>query len=782
MNKDNISLELNKILEMLAEQTSFEDARTAALETEPSSGLFEVNELLRETYDAHALTGRFGAPAFGNIHNMTNSLIRAEAGAVLTPIELLRCASLLHSIRAAVDWRSKSASVETCLDMRFNALTANKYLETKITSSILSEDEIADNASPELASIRKKIAAASSKIRERLDKLIHSQSMQKYLQDSIVTIRSGRFVIPVKAEYRSAVSGLVHDTSSSGATVFIEPMSVVEANNDIRILHSKEQAEIDRILAELSAELGAYADQISQSYKVLTELNVIFAKAHLAYKMKASMPVMNNEGSIFLKKARHPLIPSDKVVPTDIELGKDFDTLVVTGPNTGGKTVSLKTTGLLTLMAMCGLMIPAADNSELSVFENILVDIGDEQSIEQSLSTFSAHMTNIKRIIEQADDKSLVLIDELGAGTDPVEGAALAEAIIERLRSQGARIAATTHYAELKSYALDTAGVENACCEFDVATLRPTYKLLIGMPGRSNAFAISERLGISSEVVDRARELVSAENSKFEDVVSKLEKSRNELDKRVREAEEIKAQAQAELERARQESEKIIAESQKELDSAKQQAEGIITKARAQVYGVLDEIEAIRRKKDVTADEKAKLKADIKNMEDAADPIKEASNEGYVLPRPLKVGDLVLIFDIDKKATVLETGKDSVLVQAGIIKTRVPLSNLRLLKQEKVKVPQRSVTRTIRSDMKRTASAEVDVRGENAIDAVMEVDRAIDAAVMQGLHQITIIHGKGTGVLRKEIQAHLRKHPLVRTFRIGVFGEGDSGVTVAEFK
>ena len=767
---------------MLAEQTSFEDARTAALETEPSSGLFEVNELLRETYDAHALTGRFGAPAFGNIHNMTNSLIRAEAGAVLTPIELLRCASLLHSIRAAVDWRSKSASVETCLDMRFNALTANKYLETKITSSILSEDEIADNASPELASIRKKIAAASSKIRERLDKLIHSQSMQKYLQDSIVTIRSGRFVIPVKAEYRSAVSGLVHDTSSSGATVFIEPMSVVEANNDIRILHSKEQAEIDRILAELSAELGAYADQISQSYKVLTELNVIFAKAHLAYKMKASMPVMNNEGRIFLKKARHPLIPSDKVVPTDIELGKDFDTLVVTGPNTGGKTVSLKTTGLLTLMAMCGLMIPAADNSELSVFENILVDIGDEQSIEQSLSTFSAHMTNIKRIIEQADDKSLVLIDELGAGTDPVEGAALAEAIIERLRSQGARIAATTHYAELKSYALDTAGVENACCEFDVATLRPTYKLLIGMPGRSNAFAISERLGISSEVVDRARELVSAENSKFEDVVSKLEKSRNELDKRVREAEEIKAQAQAELERARQESEKIIAESQKELDSAKQQAEGIITKARAQVYGVLDEIEAIRRKKDVTADEKAKLKADIKNMEDAADPIKEASNEGYVLPRPLKVGDLVLIFDIDKKATVLETGKDSVLVQAGIIKTRVPLSNLRLLKQEKVKVPQRSVTRTIRSDMKRTASAEVDVRGENAIDAVMEVDRAIDAAVMQGLHQITIIHGKGTGVLRKEIQAHLRKHPLVRTFRIGVFGEGDSGVTVAEFK
>lgn len=782
MKKDHQALELDKVLALLAEQTSFEDARQMALALEPSEGLFEVKELLQETYDAHALSGRFGAPSFGNLHNMTNALRRAEAGAVLTTLELLRTAALLRVIRHVVEWRDKSASIETSLDRRFNALVPQKYLETKITSAILSEEEIADNASPELANIRRKLAAAASKIRDRLDTLIRSTSMQKYLQDSIVTIRSGRYVVPVKAEFRSSVPGLVHDTSASGATVFIEPMSVVEANNEIRILHAKEQTEIDRILAELSAEVGACADSVCQSYHLLTELNVIFAKAHLAYKMKASLPVMNNSGHICLKKARHPLIASDKVVPTDVELGIHFDTLVVTGPNTGGKTVSLKTIGLLSLMAMCGLMIPAADNSELSVFDHVLVDIGDEQSIEQSLSTFSAHITNIKRILDQADDKSLVLIDELGAGTDPVEGAALATAILEKLRSQGARIASTTHYAELKSFALDTPGVENACCEFDVATLRPTYKLLIGMPGRSNAFAISERLGIRSEVVERAKELVSHENTQFESVVQKLEESRHELDERIAEVEALKAAVTAEREKAVAEAEAARRQQEKELADARLQAENIITKARAQVYGVLDELEAIRKKKEVTADEKAKLRSDIRRMEDAADPVHTRQQEEYHLPRPLKVGDSVLIFDIDKKATVLETGKDTVLVQAGIIKTRVPIENLRLLKETSVTLPKRSTTRTVRSDVKRAASTEVDVRGEVVVDALMDVDRAIDAAVMQGLHQITIIHGKGTGVLRKEIQAHLKTHPSVRSFRLGVFGEGDAGVTIAELK
>ncbi len=782
MNKYLKSIEFDKVLEMLAGQTSSEDARELALTLEPSGGLYEAELLLRETSDAHSLVGRFGSPGFGGLHNMIGAARRAEAGAVLTTLELLRIAALLRVIRSTVEWRSRSESVETVLDMRFGALMPNKFLETKITGCILSEDEIADNASPTLADIRRKTAAASAKIREKLDKIIHSSTMQKYLQDSIVTMRNGRFVIPVKSEYRSNIPGLVHDTSASGSTVFIEPMSVVEANNDIRVLKSKEKAEIERIIAEISAEVGAYADNIARSYEILIELDVIFAKANLAYSMKATVPMLNGDGRILLKKARHPLIPADKVVPTDIELGISFDTLVITGPNTGGKTVTLKTVGLLSVMAMCGMMIPAYDNSEISVFDKVLSDIGDEQSIEQSLSTFSSHITNIVRILSLADEKSLVLIDELGAGTDPIEGAALAEAILEQLRLQKAKIISTTHYAEIKSYALETEGVENACCEFDVATLSPTYRLLIGMPGKSNAFSVSERLGIKESIVKRARELVSAENTKFESVVTKLEKSRSELEERLSEAEELKAQAQRELERAREIEERTRRDQKNEIELARVQAENIIAKARNQVYGLLDEMEAIRKKKEITAEERAKLRADIRNMENAADPIEKRNNEEYVLPRPLVKGDRVLIFDIDKEGTVLEIGKDSVLVQSGIIKTRVRMNNLRLLKQEKVKLPQRSVTRTVRRDTKSTAATEIDVRGENALDAVADVDMAIDMAVMQGLHQITIIHGKGTGVLRREIQKHLKTHPLIRSYRLGVFGEGESGVTIAELK
>ncbi len=782
MDKHLIAIEYDKILERLAQQTSFADARELALSLEPSTGLFEVRMLLEETHDAHGLLARFGSPAFGNLHNMGGALSRAAAGAVLTTLELLRIASLLHTIRTVTEWRSRSAGVQTVLDMRFNALVPNKYLETKITSCILSEEEIADGASPALLAIRKKIAASAAKVRERLDKIIHSSTMQKYLQDSIITMRGGRFVIPVKAEFRSSVPGLVHDTSASGSTVFVEPMGVVEANNDIRVLRSKEQAEIERILAELSAEVGAYGDSIKESYRLLTELNVIFAKAQLAYQMKASLPIMNDEGRIDLKKARHPLIDPDKVVATDVELGKRFDTLVVTGPNTGGKTVTLKTLGLLSAMAMSGLMVPAADQSELSVFDQILVDIGDEQSIEQSLSTFSAHMTNIIRITRLANEKSLILIDELGAGTDPVEGAALAIAILEQLRSKGAKIASTTHYAELKSFALDTSGVENACCEFDVATLRPTYRLLIGMPGRSNAFAISERLGMDPYTVRRAQELVSAENTRFESVVQRLEENRSELEEKIKEAEAYKQQAAEELEKARQTAERAEKDKQNELQLAKAQAENMIAKARTQVYSVLDEIEQLRKKQEITAEEKNKLRTDIRNLENTADPVEKRSNEDYVLPRALVKGDRVLIFDIDKEATVLEVGKDSVLVQAGIMKTRVKTDNLRLLKQEKVKVPRRSATRTIRRDTRQSAMTEVDVRGQTVLDALLDVDRAIDGALLQGLHQLTIIHGKGTGVLRTEIQKHLRQHKSIRTFRLGTFGEGDSGVTIAELK
>lgn len=556
-NKFYKCLELDKILLLLADETSIERSREAALALEPSSGLFEANELLAETNDAHMLVGRFGTPSFGTVRDMTNAIRRAQAGAVLNTLELLRIAELLRVIRSLEEWRKKSASIETKLDMRFNMLAPNKYLETKITTSILSEDEIADTASHNLQDIRRKISIASSKVRERLDKIIHSASYQKFLQDSIVTIRGGRFVIPVKAEFRSSVPGLVHDTSASGATVFIEPMGVVEANNDIRILRSKEQAEIERILANLSAEIGAYADSMCKSYDILVQLNLIFAKANLAYKMKATAPILNANGRIKIKKARHPLIDPEKVVATDIELGTSFDTLVITGPNTGGKTVTLKTIGLFSLMAMCGLMIPASDNSELSVFDDVLADIGDEQSIEQSLSTFSAHMTMIIQILKRANDRSLVLIDELGSGTDPAEGAALATAILERLRSMGVRLAATTHYDEIKRFALETNGVENGCCEFDIKTLRPTYRLLIGMPGRSNAFAISKSLGIDDEIIARAEELVSQENTRFEEVVKKLEDSRSVLEEKLIEAENTKRESEQILKEANEKAERI---------------------------------------------------------------------------------------------------------------------------------------------------------------------------------------------------------------------------------
>ena len=537
------ALELDKILHLLAEETSCDAAAELAQNLRPSTSLSQVKRLLTETDEAHTMMARFGAPSFGGLKDVSNSLRRAEAGGTLNMTELLRIATVLRTLRGIVDWRSKSEGVKSILDDRFDAIMPNKYLEDRINHAILSEEEMADNASPQLATIRRKIRSASSRAREQLEKMVRSPVTQKYLQDPIITMRDGRFVVPVKAECRGDVPGLVHDTSSSGATVFVEPMAVVEANNEVRVLLSQEQAEMERILAELSAEAGNFASGIISGYKEAVELNLIFAKANLGYKMKATLPLVNDEGKIELKRARHPLIDKEKVVPTDIELGLHFDTLVITGPNTGGKTVSLKTVGLLTLMAMCGLLLPVADNSQISIFNHVLADIGDEQSIEQSLSTFSAHMTNIIKIFEQADASSLILLDELGAGTDPIEGAALAMSILEALRRKGTRIAATTHYAELKAYALQTEGVENACCEFDVTTLRPTYRLLIGVPGRSNAFAISLRLGMDPEIVEHARELVSSENTRFEDVVQSLETSRQRLEEERKEAQRQRLEA-----------------------------------------------------------------------------------------------------------------------------------------------------------------------------------------------------------------------------------------------
>lgn len=560
----------------------------------------------------------------------------------------------------------------------------------------------------------------------------------------------------------------------------------MQANNDIKLLRSKEDDEIERILFELSANAGDFADAIIASYKNLAILNFVFAKANLAYNMRASMPIMNDRGIVDLKQARHPIIDKDKVVPVDIVLGKNFDTLVITGPNTGGKTVTLKTLGLLTLMAMCGLLVPCADNSELSVFRRVLVDIGDEQSIEQSLSTFSAHMTNIIQIIKLANSGSLVLIDELGAGTDPVEGAALAISILEKLRDKHAKIASTTHYAELKEFALRTEGVENACCEFDVTTLRPTYRLLIGVPGKSNAFAITKRLGMDDEIVERAKELVSSESRQFEDVVGTLEKRRQSLEKQIENANRLTAKANTEKQKAENEIRRAKENAEREIERAKQEAQRIISRTRAQADALVEELEKARKAKDMSAEARAKLKKNLNTMENNADPVmkKQSDGEKYKLPRPLKVGDSVLIFDIDKNATVLAppTKDGMVLVQAGIIKTRVKIDNLRLIKEKKQQPPQYSAKRNVHSTLDVRPTTEVDVRGETAFDAIMIVDKAIDNAVLMNINQLTIIHGKGTGVLRREIQSFLRTHKAVKSFRLGVFGEGESGVTIVELK
>ncbi len=784
MDKHTKALELDKILEMVAAEASSEDGAQLARELSPVHTAAEAKWLLEETDAAFVAMAKFGAPSFYGMKNMTNPLRRAQAGGGLGLRELLDIGATLRTIRGLTQWWGKSESVRTALTGRFEVLSPNKYLEEKVFTCIVSEEEVADSASPALAAIRRKIRAASQRVRDQLDKLIRSPGHQKHLQESLVTQRGGRYVVPVKAEFRGEVPGLVHDTSASGATVFIEPMSVVELNNEIRVLRSDEQEEISRILLELSGEAGSFADSIIESYHYAVELDLIFAKAQVAYKMKAVVPQVGEDGKIVLHSARHPLIAKEKVVPTDITLGVGFDTLIITGPNTGGKTVALKTIGLLTLMAMCGLMIPAGEGSCVSVFRHILADIGDEQSIEQSLSTFSSHMVNIIQIFQVVDNSSLILLDELGAGTDPVEGAALAEAIIEKLRSRGARLACTTHYAELKAYAIQTPGVENGCCEFDVATLRPTYRLLIGVPGKSNAFAISQRLGMDEAIVHRARELVSTESNAFEQVVGRLEEDRRKMEEELqslRASAERAKQSEQEAQRLKEEAE---AQFQKEVERARQEAAQIVQKTRRQADALLNELEDLRRQKNkqLSAEHKARLRSGLKEMESASDPVHQRRDDNYTLPRPLQVGDDVLIYDIDKDATVLEEPKDGfVLVQAGIIKTRVPLSNIRLLskRQLKKKNPGRTVTKSVSTP---EASSSLDLRGQTVEEALMEVDSFLDRASRMHLSQVTIIHGKGTGALRAAVQQHLRRCAQVKSFRLGTYGEGESGVTIAELK
>lgn len=795
MERDLHALELDKILDMLAGETCCADAAHIARSLRPQTELPLVQQLVEETDDACRLMAGFGTPSFGQLSNVTNPLRRAEAGAALMPGELLRVAETLRVIRSLREWRAHCEGVSTCLDDRFSALAANKYLEERIAGVVISEEEIADTASPALADIRRKMRAASARVREQLDRMVRSATYQKALQEPIVTIRGGRFVVPVKAEHRGEVAGLVHDTSASGATVFVEPMGAVEANNELKVLRSREQAEIERILQELSAEVGSFATAIIADYELVLELNVIFAKGQLAYKMKAIRPRLTADGHTVLHKARHPLIDPKKIVPVDVELGGGFDTLVITGPNTGGKTVTLKTLGLLTVMTMCGLLPPVSDGSQIAVCDRVLVDIGDEQSIEQSLSTFSSHMVNVIRILEQADARSLVLLDELGAGTDPVEGAALAIAILERLRQQGARIGATTHYAELKAYAIHTPGVENASCEFDVASLRPTYRLLIGVPGRSNAFAITRRLGMDEALVEHAKSLISGDDRRLEDVVSSLDARRQELEQKLQAAEDDRLRAQRAAAAAEEKLGELEQRREKELENARQQARGIVEKARQQAQQLMDELDDLRRQKESadfaqkTQQAKSQLRSRLRRLDDAVDPVAQRDMGEYVLPRALQKGDRVLLQDMGLQATVtaLPDDKGLVEVQAGAIRTRTPLQNLRLYESKRAEKKGRPAPalRTgggLTSRMERSAATDLDLRGMTVEEALLEVDRFLDNAVLCGLERVTLIHGKGTGALRAAVQQHLRGHKQVKGFRLGTYGEGETGVTVVELK
>lgn len=788
-------LELDKILAQLAELTCCDTARARVMQIKPSDNLRIVQDETAKTNDAFMLGAHFGTPSFGKMDDPTEHLKLAQVGGILTPFALLNIASILRQTRLLLDWYAQCANMHNSLKPVFGLLTANKTIEKRISEVFVSEEEIADTASDELYSIRKKIRSIGSGIRETLDKMIRSASYQKALQENIVTMRDGRYVVPVKAEYKSMVSGLVHDTSASGATLFIEPMSVVEANNDIRVLKAKEKAEIERILQELSAECGAQAGLISSDFETLITLNIYFAKARLAERMNAVMPQITDSGMIRLNKARHPLIAKEKVVPVSLSLGGDYTSLVITGPNTGGKTVTLKTIGLLTLMTMCGLLIPVSNNSIITVFKKVLVDIGDEQSIAQNLSTFSAHMTNIASILQNADAKSLILADELGSGTDPVEGAALATAILEQFREKKAIVAATTHYAELKVYALETTGVRNASCEFDVKTLQPTYRLLIGTPGRSNAFEISRRIGIPEEVLSRAASYVASDKQSFEDVIDGLESARQDFEEKTAELTKRTRELAEEKDALRNANQTAIDEKERIIQKARQEAQQIVDSVRMDANLLMDELDKLRKQKDKeefsrrVSEAKSQMRGKLDRLHDKANPVLVRTNEDYVLPRPLKKGDNVLIVDIDKTGIVLqEPGKTGeVLVQTGMIRSRVPLSNLRLLNEQKVKpkAPMGKSMRTISSNKGGTTARgmlELDLRGQTVEEAIMELDMFVNKSLLSNVSQVTIIHGKGTGALRAAVHKYLRQCKQVKSFRLGVYGEGETGVTIVEFK
>lgn len=777
-------LELSAVLAQLADCAHSENAKEQCKKLLPLDDAEEITILQGQTTAACKLVSLKGSPSFHALKEIGPSLERADRGGCLTPVELLRIAGVLKCIRGAKAYYNGDYT-QTVLDVYFQELSPNRYLEEKITNSIISEEEIADAASSELADIRRHMRIQSAKVKESLQKIISSPSYAKYLRDPIITLRGDRYVVPVKSEYKSEIPGLVHDVSSSGGTFFIEPMSAVNANNALRELLIRERKEIERILAELSAEAASFRESICMSFDMLVALDVIFAKAKLSLKMDGIEPEIRTNGTIELVKARHPLIEKKSVVPITVRLGTDFDTLIITGPNTGGKTVTLKTIGLLTLMGECGLHIPADFGSAISVFKSVLADIGDEQSIEQSLSTFSAHMKNIVEIVSCCDDETLVLFDELGAGTDPAEGAALANALIEFCRKCGSRVAATTHYAELKLYAMRTEGVMNASCEFDVETLRPTYRLLIGIPGKSNAFAIAKRLGLSDVIVDQAKSLVNENDKNFEDVLSQLEQQRQQMENAKLEAERLKL----ETEQMRSKSEtyyaEIKAEREKAMKVARAEAQAIIDNARRASNEVAEELKQLRKQMKDSADvqgsnaKQAELRRKLNEAEEAF-AVKQSAPERPAPSRDIMVGDLVEILKFGTKATVLAINKDgSYQLQAGIMKISAQPDEVYLIEETKQQT-KKIIERSKREFRSNAAATELDLRGMTVGEALAVLSNFLDSAMLANLAQVRIIHGKGTGALRKAVHDELKRNKAVKKYRLGVYGEGEDGVTIAE--
>ena len=781
-------LELDQVLQRLSACAGSEGGKAACLLLRPTSDLGEVTLLLQQTTAASDLCARKGNPVFGDVTDVSSSLERAERGGTLQPKELLRVAGILRCARTIQGYVSPD-DPSTVLDSLFRSLTPNKYLEDKIFGAILSEEEIADTASTALADIRRHMRIQSGKIRDSLQKVISSPAYSKFLREPIITIRQGRYVVPVKSECKNDVPGLVHDVSATGSTYFVEPMSAVNANNALRELELKEKKEIERILAELSAEAAVYRSAIDLDYQLLVQLDVIFAKAKLSYQMRAGEPIMNEKGRVELRKARHPLIDPKTVVPISVRLGTDFDSMIITGPNTGGKTVTLKTIGLLTLMAECGLHIPAGDGSTLSTFEAILADIGDEQSIAQSLSTFSSHMRTIVDVVAQCDDRTLVLFDELGAGTDPAEGAALATAIIEFCRKMGSRVVATTHYAELKLYAMRTKGVINASCEFDVETLRPTYRLLIGIPGKSNAFAISRKLGLAEEILKEADSLVDKSDKDFEDVLSQLESQRQQMESARVEAERLRQETAKIKQQSEQYQAQLQKEKEKAMESARKEAQYIIEEARAAANLASEELKAMKKQLQDRADttgfnqRQSELRRNLNEAEDklrSAQPKKERPKPS----RGILVGDTVELLKLGTKASVIGINKDgSLQLQAGILKMTAAPEEVYLLENENPYKEKGARPKHSGREMKLSAMpTEIDLRGMDAIEAICVLDRYLDEAMRANLTQVRIIHGKGTGTLRAAVQQDLKKNKYIKSFRLGVYGEGEDGVTIADFR